>query len=133
MGLQLLLSVRSLDRASEAPVQRQPLVSGIALTAANPYFLIWWATVGLALATQSVAFGAAGLVLFTLAHWLCDFVWLEILSLAGFQGSERFGRRAQLAIALICGAVLLGFGIKFLYDAGSGLRTATTLAPHPVA
>ena len=64
MGLQLLLSLRKETQESEAPVQRHPLVIGIVLTAANPYFLVWWATVGLALATEAVAFGVVALVLF---------------------------------------------------------------------
>jgi len=121
MGLQLLLSLRKHTNEPEAPAQRNPLVTGIVLTAANPYFLVWWATVGLALATKAMAFGAFVLVLFAIVHWLCDLGWLEVLSMAGFKGSEIFGRRAQLAISAVCGVVLLGFGVKFLYDAGVGM------------
>jgi hypothetical protein len=61
------------------------------------------------------------LVLFAMVHWLCDLGWLEVLSMAGFQGSEIFGQRAQLVISAVCGLVLLGFGGKFLYDAGVGM------------
>ncbi len=54
-------------------------------------------------------------------HWLCDLVWLEVLSVAGFKGSEVFGRRAQTVVSAVCGVVLVGFGAKFLYDAAVGL------------
>jgi threonine/homoserine/homoserine lactone efflux protein len=94
---------------------------GIVLTAANPYFLVWWATVGLTLAAKAVMFGAFVVVLFAAVHWLCDQVWLEVLSVAGFKGSEIFGKRAQMVVSLICGIVLIGFGAKFLYDAGFGI------------
>jgi threonine/homoserine/homoserine lactone efflux protein len=121
MGLQLLLSLRQQTEQTEAPVQRHPLVIGVVLTAANPYFLVWWATVGLSLATEALALGVVVLVLFAVVHWLCDLGWLEFLSIAGFKGSEIFGVRAQRTVSAVCGLILLGFGGKFLVDACRGL------------
>jgi len=130
MGLQLLRS-QGRRNNSEAPVQRRPLVIGIVLTAANPYFLVWWATVGLALATQAMSFGAAVLILFAVVHWLCDLGWLEALSVVGHKGSEVFGSRAQFAMSAVCGVVLLGFGAKFLYDAGIGMVAPVAMNALP--
>ena len=127
MGVRLLVSLRQQNNETQTPVERLPIVTGIVLTAANPYFLVWWATVGLTLATKALAFGAAAVVLFALVHWLCDLVWLEFLSLAGFKNSQLLGYRAQLAVSAFCGVVFLGFGIKFLYDAGVGVRAALAL------
>lgn len=121
MGFQFLLSVWKRTNGSEASVQRHPLLIGIVLTAANPYFLLWWVTVGLALVTQALALGVLVLIVFVAVHWLCDLGWLEVLSAAGHQGSKRYGQRAQWAISAVCGIVLVGFGIKLLYDAGFGL------------
>ena len=50
-----------------------------------------------------------------------------MLSLAGFKGSELFGRRSQLVVFAICGVALVGFGIKFIYDAGMGMSAALAL------
>ncbi len=96
-------------------------MTGVILTGANPYFLFWWATVGLALATKATEYGAAVLLTFAVVHWLCDLVWLEVLSVAGFQGSKAFGLRSQKIISVICAVVLFGFGLKFLYEAGAAL------------
>ena len=41
-------------------------------------------------------------------------------SFAGFKGSA-FGKRSQTVISVVCGVLLLGFGVKFVYDAGIGL------------
>jgi threonine/homoserine/homoserine lactone efflux protein len=123
MAAQLLLSLRKCTTDAEAAVQRRPFVTGIVLTGANPYFLFWWATVGLALATQASEYGAAMLLTFGVVHWLCDLVWLEILSLGGFHGSKAFGVRSQKVISVICAVVLFGFGLKFLYEAGSPILT----------
>jgi threonine/homoserine/homoserine lactone efflux protein len=121
MGIQLFLSRGQAKADSGAAVQRRPFVTGVVLTGANPYFLLWWATVGLALATQATSYGAAMLVAFGVIHWLCDLVWLEVLSLASFHGSKAFGLRSQQIVSVICGLVLFGFGLKFLYEAGASL------------
>jgi len=121
MGSQLLIGLPTLGNGSQTPVQRHPFWTGIVLTGANPYFLLWWATVGLTLTNQAVEFGLLALALFVVLHWLCDLGWLEALSLAGFKGSQWAGPRAQKAVFFVCALVLLGFGLKFLYDAGGTL------------
>jgi threonine/homoserine/homoserine lactone efflux protein len=121
MGVQLFLSLRQSHAPSEAAVQRRPFMTGIVLTGANPYFLIWWATVGLALAAKAAEFGAAVLLIFAVVHWLCDLVWLEVLSVAGFQSSKAFGPRSQQVISVVCATLLFGFGLRFLCDAGANL------------
>jgi len=97
---------------------RHPLWIGVLLTAGNPYFLLWWATVGLALAARAAELGAAAFAVFALVHWLCDLGWLEVLSLAGYKGSKLLGPGRQRVIALVCGAALVVFGVLFIWDAG---------------
>ena len=121
MGVQLLLVARRASSDPGVSNGRHPLVTGIVLTGANPYFLIWWALVGLALATQAVKLGILAFALFALIHWLCDLVWLEALSVASFKGTELLGRRVQRVVLLLCGVTLLGFGCQFLYDAARRL------------
>lgn len=121
MGLQLVASLRKPNPAMTASVERHPLWIGVALSIANPYFLLWWATVGLTLTSQAMEFGLFALGLFALLHWMCDLGWLEVLSYAGFKGSRALGNRSQQVISAICGVVLLGFGLKFIYDAAIGM------------
>lgn len=118
MGIQLLIAARKTTSDSKPSDGRHPFVIGVILTGANPYFLIWWATVGLALATQAVELGVIAFVLFAVIHWLCDLVWLEMLSLASHKGKELLGGRIQQIVLVICGLMLLGFGCRFLFDAG---------------
>ena len=121
MGLQLLASLRRPETDPTDSVQHHPFWVGIILSGANPYFVLWWATVGLTLTSQALDFSILALVLFALVHWMCDFGWLEVLSFAGFKGSQALGTRRQKAISLICAVMLLGFGVKFIYDEGMGL------------
>ena len=96
---------------------RSPLWIGVILSAGNPYFLLWWATIGLALATQARELGVFAFALFAIIHWLCDLVWLEVLSFTSFKGSELFGPRKQRLILLICTIAIFAFAAWFLFDA----------------
>ena len=97
------------------------VLTGMLLSLGNPYFLLWWATVGLALATQAVRLGVLAFGLFALVHWLCDLVWLEVLSLGAFKGVHLLGGRTGRVITFICAAVLLAFGAAFIIGAAMTL------------
>jgi threonine/homoserine/homoserine lactone efflux protein len=124
MGAGMLLALRRPDQAAGASPRRHPLVTGIVLTGGNPYFLLWWATIGLALATEAATLGVWAFALFAVIHWLCDLVWLEALSLATFKGSRLLGGRSRSIILAVCAAAMLVFAVLFLYDAGGRLLRA---------
>lgn len=121
MGVQLLAAARAVTNNTDGADERHPFLTGILLTGANPYFLIWWATVGLALAMKAAELGVVAFALFAVVHWLCDLVWLEALSLASHKGTQLLGNRVQRIVLAACGILLLGFGCKFLVDVGSRL------------
>ncbi len=121
MGGQLALAFRKPNSDDDADGRRHPFMIGVILSAGNPYFLIWWATFGLALAVEAIQFGPTVFILFALAHWLCDLIWLELLSFASFKGAEVFGDRVQKVILAFCAVALLLFGAKFVIEAGSRL------------
>ena len=121
MGGELLWNLPTLGHGPTAQVHHHPFFTGVILTGANPYFILWWFTVGLAMVTQAMAFGILALGLFAVVHWLCDLVWLDLLSLAAFHGAEFFGRRAQRIVFMLCAVALLAFGVKFLWDAAANL------------
>jgi threonine/homoserine/homoserine lactone efflux protein len=97
-----------------------PLVAGILLSIGNPYFLVWWGTVGATLILQAVNFWFMGFLVFALLHWSCDFFWDCFLSVLSYKGGEFFGRRFQKVVFLVCGVFLLFFGVKFMVDGLTG-------------
>ncbi len=121
MAIQMLLSLKTYSDLQAKPADDRPILAGIVLSAGNPYFLIWWATIGLALATRAREFGIWAFGLFAVTHWLCDCGWLQLLSWASFKGSVLLGKRGQRIILSICAAALLVFGLKFGYDSASAL------------
>jgi len=119
MAIGMFRGIKRAD-ARVATTLRSPVVAGIALSAGNPYFLVWWATVGATLVTRSIELGLLGFVLFALLHWMCDLVWLEALSFLSSKGQRVFGRAFQRGAFALCGGMLLFFGGKFLFD---GIRS----------
>lgn len=121
MAVQILRSLRGLLEQQAKTVKGAPVMAGIVLTAGNPYFLVWWATIGLGLATRAGELGIWAFALFAAVHWLCDFLWLGALSWASFKGSALLGRRSLRVALITCAAALVVFGAIFMYGAGSML------------
>ena len=119
MGAQAFLSLRAKADAEPRALEAKPILAGIVLSVGNPYFLIWWATVGLALATQATKWGIWAFGLFALAHWSVDLVWLQILSWASFKGSVLLGPNGQRIVVVVCSAAMFLFGLFFIYNAAN--------------
>ena len=121
MAIQMLSSLRIAEQKEVKVTRSGPIVAGIVLSGSNPFFLIWWASVGLNLAITATGIGIWAFALFAIVHWLCDLIWFSILSWASFKGSVLLGPRRQKKILLICSLVLLVFGLFFIYNATSTL------------
>ncbi len=121
MAVQILRGLGSLGQQQGKIAKGAPLIAGIVLTAGNPYFLMWWATIGLGLATRAGELGIWAFVLFAVVHWLCDLIWLGALAWASFKGSTLLGERSLRIVLLICSAALIVFGLIFIYDGGNTL------------
>ena len=103
------------------PFPYPPLVAGIITTATNPYFFLWWATLGAALILNAVALGLAILVVMSVLHWSIDLGWNGFIGYA-VNRSKGLGRgKAYLAVFALCGIMMLAFGVWFI---ASAVRTA---------
>jgi threonine/homoserine/homoserine lactone efflux protein len=93
------------------------LVAGLVATSANPYFFVWWATVGVALIWNASIFGAVGLLAFAIVHWLCDLAWDTFVSLTVFKSRRFWNEKVFTLVFLFCFAVLVVFGLWFIISA----------------
>ena len=122
-GLMLFyLGFRMFRNIGDAPgkvggLPASSLVAGIVITGTNSAFYVWWVTVGVALVIAVAKFGLIGITLFTVVHWLCDFVWCEILSVSTFKSRKWWTQRVQRIVFRVCALVLVGFGTWFLVSA----------------
>lgn len=117
LGVMTIRELSHSDVDSQKARTSKPVFTGIVLSATNPYFLFWWVVVGLNLALKAKDFGGYALAIFAAVHWSCDLVWLTILSLAAFHGTNILKPRIQKWILGFCGIAMAVFGLKFLYDA----------------
>ena len=97
-------------------VNQSSIRAGIILSLGNPYFLVWWATVGTSLVFKAAEFGLLGLILFAICHWLCDLVWLWILSFLAYTSGDLLGGRFERIITIVSVIFLLIMGCRFIYD-----------------
>lgn len=94
------------------------LASGFAISAANPYFLLWWAMIGLGFLLRAYeAFGVWGIALFYFGHIAADFMWYGVISVVVGK-TRRFIRQTPYRVIIAgLGTVVVVFGIDFLIGA----------------
>lgn len=98
-------------------VQRRmhPVLAGILVSVSNPYWTLWWATVGLGYITLSLQKGTLGLTSFFTGHILADLVWYSLISAAVAGGRKFLSDRIYSGVIVACGIFLIGLGGYFLY------------------
>ena len=90
------------------------IVAGILLSSLNPYFILWWLTVGFTLAIKATYFGLMGLLSLIIFHESCDFSWYGFITWLSNKGA-RFQKVEKVA-ALLSFSLLIFFGIFFIYS-----------------
>jgi threonine/homoserine/homoserine lactone efflux protein len=120
LGIGMLRGRRRADAVSEA-AHRFPVVAGLLLSAGNPFFLVWWVTVGAALIGRSLQFGPWGPAILGVTHWSVDLTWCTLLSALSYRGRRSFGPRFQETVLLMCGVFLVLFGGKYIFEAVSAI------------
>lgn len=97
---------------------RNMVWSGFAISAANPYFLLWWAIIGLGFIMKSYsAFGVLGVALYYLGHISADFVWYGFVSTVVGKTKQFIKETPYRVIIAGLGGLLIYFGGTFLFSA----------------
>ena len=115
-----VMQILSLRKARGNPASvvsggRGPFLTGIALTALNPFFLGWWLTVGLKIIADSLTFGVAtGIILVFGFHIWMDYVWLIGTSYLAARGASMLKSKYYLIAMLALTGVLIYFGLTFI-------------------
>jgi threonine/homoserine/homoserine lactone efflux protein len=102
---------------SKSKPKYSPLVTGITLSALNPFFIIWWLTIGFKLISDAMMIWAFTgiLVVFFLHIWM-DFVWLGGVSFLVSKSSRILSNRNYKVLMVGLSLMLVYFGINFLTD-----------------
>ena len=102
-----------------SPVQKRgSILSGIITSLSNPYFFIWWATVGWAFMLRGIELaGVAGIIGFLVGHWTSDLSWYSIVSFFSSKGRHILPGKRYKILMIICGIFLITLGAYFIYTA----------------
>lgn len=93
------------------------VIGGIITSLSNPFFYVWWATVGCAFMFKGLELaGVIGLLGFVIGHWLADLSWFSVVSLFSSRGSNLMSDRSYKVAMIICGVFLILLGCYFIYS-----------------
>ena len=106
----------SLSTAPEK-VAASPYMAGLLTSAANPYFWIWWLSVGSALLISSLEGGLLLAVIFMIGHWGADASWYVFVSTGVSKGRTILSDTTYHRIMAACGVFLVLFGLYYLAGA----------------
>ena len=97
---------------------KQPgIVLGVLFTALNPFFILWWLTVGLALVSQAILLGALlGVAAMYAAHIWMDYAWLTGTAKLAHQGNFLLGKWYRILLVIFAVAMTY-FGVVFFVSA----------------
>ena len=115
-GLQIRSTFQKNTNTISKPKQG-PLLTGIALSALNPFFIIWWLTIGFKLISDAMLIWAfAGiLVVFGLHIWM-DFAWLGAVAALASKSKKILSNRNYKFLMIGLSGMLVYFGITFLTE-----------------
>lgn len=117
MAFNMLRSLPSLNISWEEDktTKNHPIISGILMSVANPYWIIWWATIGLGYILYSWQFGLWGIIFFFAGHILADLSWYSFISAAVARGKHFLNERLYRGLMAGCAVFLILFACYFAY------------------
>jgi len=115
MGFMTLKASRQgrLEFEAKGDSSLNPVVAGVLMSVANPYWLLWWLTIGLGYVMFAMTYGWVGVALFYLGHILADFAWYTLVSGAVAGGRRFLSDGLYRGFLVGCGVFLVGFGGYF--------------------
>jgi len=94
-----------------------PIITGILFSALNPFFIIWWLTIGLKLISDAMLVWAfAGVLIVFVFHIWMDFVWLGMVAFFASKSVKIISNKNYKIIMAGLSLILIYFGITFLTD-----------------
>ena len=120
MGVGMLKSLPKITLKLEIGSQNSksmvenPVIGGILLSLSNPYWIIWWVTIGMAMLTKANALGRTGVAVFYFGHILGDFVWYGFIALMLTLGKRLINDKTYKVLIAICAVFVIFLGVVFI-------------------
>ena len=109
--------------AAEDPSRLGPIAHGALVSISNPYWTLWWATIGVKLAADGLAIGPMGVIAFFVGHQLADITWYAFVIGATAKGRDLLSPMVYRSIIGVLASALLLLGGRFIVLAWQALST----------
>ena len=118
MATSMLKNLPTLRLSQTVPTKKQKnmVIAGIVLSVVNPYWLLWWASIGLGAIMHSARFGFMGVAAFFVGHILADLMWYALVSFGIARGRQFFSDTLYRRLIGGCAVFLLLFSCYFFYS-----------------
>jgi len=109
----LKFDFQSIEEADIKGFKGNSFLGGIYISLSNPFFLMWWAIIGLSFMINfGISFeNPTGLLLFFLGHELGDLAFYVPISIFVYIGGKSLNPKVFKYVLIGCGVFMIGFGI----------------------
>jgi threonine/homoserine/homoserine lactone efflux protein len=115
-GIQIKSIFKKKSDISTKP-KHGPIITGILFSALNPFFIIWWLTIGFKLISDAMLIWAfAGILIVFVLHIWMDFVWLGMVAFFASKSVKIISNRNYKIMIVGLSVILIYFGIMFLTE-----------------
>ena len=115
-GIQIKTTVQKKDTRVFA-TRYNAVLTGITLSALNPFFIIWWLSIGLKLISDAMLIWAfVGIIVVFLLHIWMDLVWLYSVARIASKSSKILSNKNYKILMIGLSVMLIYFGISFIID-----------------
>lgn len=106
----------SLHSAFNSSRIENPYLAGIMFTSLNPFFIVWWSTVGIKLISDSISLLGypAGIAFLFFVHIWMDYAWLGLSSYLASRGFNIIRSEYHKFITMLLTVPLFYYGINFV-------------------
>ncbi len=92
------------------------IYKGILVSIGNPYFIVWWSTVGLNYILWSYVYGTVGILCFYFGHIISDYIWNCTLSFGVHHGKKFMSGKIYPGVMFSLNVFIGVLGVFFVYD-----------------
>lgn len=96
--------------------------AGVLATISNPYWVVWWASVGASYVVLALRRGLPGLAAFFSGHILSDLSWNSLLAFLIASGRRFLSLSFYRGVLVVCGLILVALALYFIYSGFGFLR-----------
>lgn len=87
------------------------ILKGISVSLSNPYWTIWWITIGTLYLSFALPYGFLGISIFYTGHILSDFLWFSSVSFLIYKSKRLLNEKFLIFLSFFFGIFLIAFGI----------------------